>query len=91
MRASQTPPPFPQPPGSAGSGHQPQSRPRPLIPTWIWWLVLVSLLAWNSSALFGPKGARHVTLSYTDSLEQVRAGTVATVTIHGQDVSGTFT
>ncbi|MCL5111190.1 MAG: ATP-dependent zinc metalloprotease FtsH [Chloroflexi bacterium] len=60
------------------------------MPTWLWWVLLVGLLAWNAYALLVPKAPPAAALNYTDFLNQVQANNVAAVTISGQQVDGTF-
>jgi cell division protease FtsH len=88
-RAQSTPPargnnpphettPSPPPPGA------------PRIPPWIWWLVLVVLIAWNAWSFLAPGQGQSIQLDYTQFLAQVRAGSVASVGFDGQAISGTF-
>jgi cell division protease FtsH len=56
---------------------------------WMWWLVLIGLMAWNVW-MFWPAGQPQANLSYSDLLEQVRAGNVASVQISGSQITGQF-
>src|SRR5579871_185174 len=81
------------PPPKPASTRPPQGSPprRPIIPPWAWWIFLLGTLLWNGYVIFFPKAPPTVELSYSAFLDQVRAGTVASVTIAGQNVDGTFT
>jgi len=83
-------PPNQRPPnrGSGGPPRPPASRP--LLPNWVWWAVLAALLVWNAYALLVPKAPPSLSLSYTDFLAQVRAGNVASITMSGQQIDGSF-
>jgi cell division protease FtsH len=69
---------------------QPQSnlpkRPRW---AWIWWLILIALIAWNIFA-FLPTSQPEVTIPYTAFLAQVRTNNVNQVQISGDEITGTF-
>jgi cell division protease FtsH len=64
----------------------------PGLPTlkWWWWLVLFGLLMWNILTLL-PSLESSVDLPYSDFVAQVEAGNVASVTLAGSDITGTFT
>ncbi|HVC35608.1 MAG TPA: ATP-dependent zinc metalloprotease FtsH [Chloroflexota bacterium] len=62
--------------------------PRPLIPGWIWWIVVAGLLAWNVLTFFASQAPTTITLPYSAFLDQVQAGNVANVTIAGQSANG---
>ena len=79
-----------RPPSQPSKGDTPSVPPRRLMPTWLWWTLLLALLVWNGYTLLVPKAPPAANLSYTDFLGQVRAGNVASVTIAGQLVDGTF-
>jgi cell division protease FtsH len=81
--------PTPQDPKSPHSS-SPQLPPRPLLPSWAWWLLLAGTLIWNLYALFAPKTAPTVALPYTTFVQQVQAGNVASVTMTGQNIEGTL-
>jgi cell division protease FtsH len=70
-------------------GQEPPVRTSGL-PPWVWWLGLAVLMAWNAYLFLVPRAAPAVELSYTQFLDQVRAGQVASVTISGQSVEGEF-
>ncbi len=53
-------------------------------------MIFALLLLWNAAALFLPSPTASVTLAYSDFLDQVRQGTVATVQFSGQNLSGAF-
>jgi cell division protease FtsH len=54
-------------------------------------LGLMVLMAWNAYLFLVPRVAPAIELSYTEFLDHVRAGQVASVTISGQSVEGEFT
>ncbi len=56
---------------------------------WIWWIILIALLVWNI-VLFLPKGTPQVTLPYSNFLNQVNKGNVASVQISGSEITGKF-
>jgi cell division protease FtsH len=63
----------------------------PQIPrwTWIWWVVLLALMAWNLRSLM-PASQPEARIPYSVFLDQVRAGNVARVQIAGSEISGAF-
>ena len=61
------------------------------LPPWVWWVGLLVILLWNAYLFLVPKSPPAVDLAYSEFLNQVRAGHVATVTIAGQNATGTFT
>jgi len=63
---------------------------RLVIPPWAWWLLMVMALAWNAYTLAVPKEPPAAPLSYTAFIEAVRSGNVASVTMKGQVIEGTF-
>jgi cell division protease FtsH len=56
---------------------------------WMWWLVLIGLMAWNVW-MFRPASQPEAKPSYSDFLQQVRAGNVASVQISGSQITGQF-
>ena len=68
---------------------KPENENKPRGFGWIWWVGLAELMVWNGSALL-PLGTPTVNLPYGALLDQVKAGNVASVTIAGADISGTF-
>jgi cell division protease FtsH len=62
--------------------------PRPKF-SWIWWVILLALLVWNL-LVFLPQGTPEVTLPYSSFIDQVEKGNVASVTITGSTITGTF-
>ncbi len=77
-----------EPPGQQEPNRAPP--PRSMGPRWLWWIGLAALLAWNLYIFLVPKAPPSAELNYTDFLNHVRAGDVATVTISGQVIDGTF-
>jgi cell division protease FtsH len=64
--------------------------PQPSVRGLIWWVLLTLLLVWNAITFIAPGGETTITLTYTDFLAQARAGNVRTVTISGQQATGTL-
>lgn len=65
---------------------------KPQLPSqsgWIWWVLLLVLLAWNAW-LFLPVSKPEVSIPYTTFLDQVRADNVAKVHIAGAEITGSF-
>jgi len=61
----------------------------PQIPGWVWWVVLVFLIAWNVG-LFKLGQPSEVDIPYSTFVAQVQAGNVKQVQIVGNEISGTF-
>jgi cell division protease FtsH len=61
----------------------------PQIPGWVWWVVLVFLIAWNVG-LFKSRQSSEADVPYSTFVAQVRAGNVERVEIVGDEISGTF-
>lgn len=55
-----------------------------------WWVAIAALLIWNVF-MFWPRPSQQMNLPYSTFLTQVQAGTVSTVTISGDHITGTFT
>lgn len=86
-----TPPGAPKPPGRpAPDGPQRATSRGPLIPAWLWWVLLAATLGWTVFSVLSPQTPPTLTLSYTAFLDEVKAGNVASVTISGQAINGTF-
>jgi cell division protease FtsH len=66
-----------------------KKAPQPPRVKWMWWLVLIGLMAWNVW-MFWPAGQPQAKPSYSSFLEQVRAGNVASVQISGSQITGQF-
>ena len=79
--------PTPAPPGEKDDQKAPAAPP---YFKWLWWLSLIAMLAWNAWMLRTIRETAPLMLSYSAFLDQVRDGAVASVTITGQDVEGTF-
>jgi cell division protease FtsH len=62
---------------------------KPLIPRWMWWVVLLALLAWNIW-LFRPTSRPEVDIPYSTFVNQVRADNVTSVHISGDEITGAF-
>jgi cell division protease FtsH len=59
------------------------------MPRWIWWIVLLGLLAWNVW-LFRPVSRPEVSIPYSVFVDQVQADNVASVHISGDEITGQF-
>jgi cell division protease FtsH len=58
--------------------------------SWIWWVLLLALVAWNVFLFQGSGSAPAASIPYSVFLEQVRAGNVIDVRISGGNITGTF-
>ncbi len=69
----------------------PSKQQSPQIPrwTWIWWVLLLALMAWNLRSLM-PAGSVEARIPYSNFLDQVRVGNVSSVQIAGSEISGSF-
>ena len=65
-----------------------QDPPRPLIPAWIWWLVLIGLVVWNVSSL-RQTAQPQADIPYSLFLTQVHNGNVTEITLNGDQITGT--
>ncbi len=57
--------------------------------TWIWWILILVMLAWNVYAIL-PRSRPEVTLPYSAFQEQVKANNVSSVNIAGSQITGSF-
>jgi cell division protease FtsH len=57
--------------------------------TWIWWVILLGLIAWNVIGLL-PRDTSSATIPYSTFLREVRAGNVSYVMISGTEITGNF-
>jgi len=55
-----------------------------------WWLALLGLIAWNIWLVLPQKNAESTEIPYSVFLDQAKAGTIKSVSIVGEDISGTF-
>ena len=80
----------PKPPFKKPSPDGSSEPSRPTLP-WrrVWWLILLSLLAWNAWTLLQPSEPQ-VELPYSEFIAQVNADNISEVTIAGGDIDGTF-
>jgi cell division protease FtsH len=62
---------------------------KPQIPSWVWWLVMLALIAWNIWS-FQPPSRPEVSIPYSVFVAQVRAGNVTSVDIAGDEITGKF-
>ena len=75
---------------SPNSPREQKSPPSSLI--YLWWVLLVVLLLWNLvTPLHRPLTAQVVKIPYSAFIEQLKGDNIATVQIHGSEISGTFT
>jgi cell division protease FtsH len=84
----------PKRPPNESTRQQPPERPTtdpPRSGIWIWWLVLILLLAWDFSGPFFRQTASPVArIPYSVFVDQVEAGNVKQVSIQGSEIIGTF-
>src|SRR5689334_9944630 len=77
-----------QPQGPQDS--QPQQQPGSPMRSWLNWILLAALIAWNV-LLFWPQGQPASTaIPYSTFLSQVQAGNVRQVSVQGADIKGSF-
>jgi cell division protease FtsH len=77
-------------PPQIDSAPEQQKKPsKPLVPLWVWWLLLLATLVWNL-VLLRPDSEPKAQLTYTDFMAEVRGDRVASVTIKEQHVDGVF-
>jgi cell division protease FtsH len=62
---------------------------KPQIPSWVWWLVMLALIAWNIWS-FQPPSRPEVSIPYSVFIAQVRADNVTSVDIAGDEITGKF-
>ncbi len=69
---------------------QPQ-QPTPKKQTihWFWWILAIALLIWNIIS-FLPKSRPEVNIPYSQFINQVNAGNIASVQISGSEITGKF-
>jgi len=60
------------------------------VPRWGWTAIFAVLLVWNLVLFLAPMATPIVTIPYSTFLAQARADNVATVTLSGQAMNGTF-
>jgi cell division protease FtsH len=58
--------------------------------SWVWWLALLSLIAWNLIRVLPANATPEVALPYSAFLAQVRADNVKQVEINGAHITGIF-
>lgn len=62
--------------------------PQPRI-SWFWWILLIGLMIWNAITYLS-LASPEVQIPYSTFIDQVKAGNVSTVTITGNEITGTF-
>src|SRR6516164_6961251 len=78
------------------SSEEPQEKPSAPLPKWtklLPWILLIAffVVAWFLPSFLGQGGTQSAeTVSYTTFVEQVNANNVASVTINGYTITGTF-
>jgi cell division protease FtsH len=78
-------------PPADGSDAKTGSSNMPRIPGWASWLIVLAVLVgWNLLLLMPEGTPTSVEIPYSDFVEQVQTGNVATVEFTGQSVAGTF-
>jgi cell division protease FtsH len=66
-----------------------QGKQQRRVPGWIWWVLVLALIAWNVW-LLRPVSHPEVNIPYSFFVTQVQNGNVAQVTISGAGITGTF-
>jgi len=66
-----------------------QQGPQKINLSWIWWVILLGLIAWNVIGLL-PRDTASAAIPYSTFLREVREGNVSRVTISGTEISGEF-
>jgi cell division protease FtsH len=69
-----------------------ESKPKlrlPVVPGWVWWVVLLVVIAWNVG-LFRSGQPSEVDVPYSTFVIQTQAGNVERVKIVGDEISGVF-
>ncbi len=61
-----------------------------MVPRWLWWAAIVSLLVWTVLGFLGAGGQSGAKLPYSAFIAQVGQDNVASVDISGQAISGSF-
>jgi cell division protease FtsH len=56
---------------------------------WFWWILAIILLIWNILSFY-PKSKPEVKIPYSQFIDQVNAGNVASVQISGSEITGKF-
>jgi cell division protease FtsH len=56
---------------------------------WIWWILAIVLLIWNILT-FLPKSKPEITIPYTQFIDQVNAGNIASIQVSGSEITGKF-
>ncbi len=58
--------------------------------SWVWWLLLLSLIIWNLILVIPAKETPEVVLPYSALLAQIRADNIKQVDINGAHITGVF-
>ena len=66
-----------------------QQGPQKINLSWVWWVILLGLIAWNVIGLL-PRDTASAAIPYSTFLREVREGNVSRVTISGTEISGEF-
>jgi cell division protease FtsH len=69
--------------------NQKNPNPRRTNIHWIWWVIALALLVWNI-VVYLPKGTTAATLPYSQFMQFVNSGNVASVQISGSTITGQF-
>lgn len=56
---------------------------------WIWWILAIILLIWNVWS-FLPKSSPEINIPYSQFINQVSAGNIASIQVSGSEITGKF-
>jgi cell division protease FtsH len=56
---------------------------------WLWWILAIVLLIWNILT-FLPKSKPEINIPYTQFINQVNAGNIASIQVSGSEITGKF-
>ena len=80
----------PDAPTPAPASPKGKRAPASEIYRWVWLLSILAMIAWNLWLVNVAGGETRPRFSYSEFVERVRAGEVASVVISGQPAEGTF-
>jgi cell division protease FtsH len=59
-------------------------------PSFVWWVMIAVLMSWVAIWLTRPHGPEQTAISYSKLVDGVKAGNVSSVTISGDQITGTY-
>jgi cell division protease FtsH len=69
--------------------HPQEPTPKKQTIHWLWWIIAIALLIWNILS-FLPKSSPEVNIPYSQFINQVNAGNIASIQISGTEITGKF-